>query len=103
MSLLATGTTTSGLQDRDVATFKAFQLFLMKLKKRSDKPGGNRLFEALLKGVDDLNLNVGEKDRFTGRKFSSATIELNPHWHFTAQVDALQQTRGLIVYVVRFR
>ena len=39
MALLGTGTTTSGLQDRDVATFKAFQIFLMKLKKRAAKPG----------------------------------------------------------------
>ena len=103
MSLLGTGTTTSGLEDRDVATFKAFQVFLMKLKKRASKPGGNKLFKNLLEGVDDLNLNVGEKDRFTGRKFSSATIEMHPRWHLTAQVDAQQQTRGLIVYVIRFR
>ncbi|MFK7909591.1 MAG: translocation/assembly module TamB domain-containing protein [Akkermansiaceae bacterium] len=103
MTLLATGTTTSGLEDRDVATFKAFQIFLMKLKKRTDNPNGNQLFRKLLDGVDDLNINVGEKDRFTGRKFSSATIELSKHWHFTAQVDAQQQTRGLIVYVLRFR
>lgn len=103
MTLLATGTTTSGLEDRDVATFKAFQVFLMKLKKRAEKPGGNRLFHRMLGSVEDLNLSVGEKDRFTGRKFSSATIELHPRWHLTAQVDAQQQTRGLVVYVIRFR
>ncbi len=103
MALLATGTTTSSLENRSVATFKAFQLFLVKLKQRSDKPGGNRLFKTLLTGVEDLNLKVGETDPFTGRKFASATVEIHPRWHLTAQVDDTQQTRGLIIYVLRFR
>ncbi|MBK1830549.1 translocation/assembly module TamB domain-containing protein [Verrucomicrobiaceae bacterium R5-34] len=103
MTLLATGTTTSGLENQSVATFKAFQVFLMKLQQRNEKPGGNKLFKTLLSGIEDLNLNVGETDPFTGRKFSSATIEMNRHWNFTAQVDDTQQTRGLIVYVIRFR
>ena len=103
MTLLATGTTTAGLENRSVATFKAFQIFLLKLQQRNDKPGGNKLFKTLLSGIDDLNLNVGETDQFTGRKFSSATVEVHPHWNFTAQVDDQQQTRGLIVYVIRFR
>ncbi|BDS08587.1 hypothetical protein NT6N_36270 [Oceaniferula spumae] len=103
MALLATGTTTSGLENQSVATFKAFQVFLLKLQQRNDKPGGNKLFKLLLSGIDDLNLNVGETDPFTGRKFSSATVELHRRWHFTAQVDDTQQTRGLVVYVIRFK
>lgn len=103
MALLATGTTTAGLENRSVATFKAFQVFLLKLQQRNDKPGGNKLFKALLSGIDELNLSVGETDPFTGRKFSSATVEVHPRWHLTAQVDDQQQTRGLIVYVIRFR
>jgi len=103
MTLLATGTTTSGLENQSVATFKAFQIFLLKLQQRNEKPGGNKLFKTLLSGMDDLNLNVGETDPFTGRKFSSATVELHRRWNFTAQVDDTQQTRGLIVYVIRFK
>lgn len=103
MALLATGTTTSGLENQSVATFKAFQIFLLKLQQRNEKPGGNKLFKTLLSGMDDLNLNVGETDPFTGRKFSSATIDFHRRWNFTAQVDDTQQTRGLIVYVIRFK
>ncbi len=103
MALIATGTTTAGLENRSVATFKAFQVFLMKLQQRNDKPSGNKLFKSLLSGIDDLNLNVGETDPFTGRKFTSATVDIHPHWNLTAQVDDTQQTRGLIVYVIRFR
>ncbi len=103
MTLLATGTTTSNLANPGVATYKAFQLFLVKLKQRNDKPGGNKLFKALLSEVEDLNINVGEVDPFTGRTFTSSTIEIHPSWHLTAQVDDTQETRGLIVYVLRFR
>ena len=103
MTLIATGTTTAGLENRSVATFKAFQIFLKKIQQRNDKPDGNQLFKKLLSGIDDLNLNVGETDPFTGRKFTSATVDIHPHWNLTAQVDDTQQTRGLIVYVIRFR
>lgn len=111
MALLASGSTTSELADPDVARFKAFQIFLMKLRQRIDKPGGNKLFHRLLGGIGDLNINVGEKNRLTGRRFSSATIKLNQRWHVTTQVDtqvdaqadAQQETRGLIVYVIQFR
>ena len=103
MTLVATGTTTAGLENRSVATFKAFQIFLKKLQQRNEKPDGNKLFKTLLSGIDDLNLNVGETDPFTGRKFTSATVDVHPHWNLTAQVDDTQQTRGLVVYVIRFR
>ena len=103
LSLIATGTTTSGLEDRSVATFKAFQIFLLKLQQRNNKPDGNKLFKALLSGVDDLNLNVGETDPFTGRRFTSAKVNIHRNWNLTAQVDDTQQTRGLVVYVFRFR
>ncbi|GAA5495541.1 hypothetical protein Rhal01_01719 [Rubritalea halochordaticola] len=103
MALIATGSTTSGLEDQEVAAFKALQIFLIKMRQKAEQPGGNQLFVALLKGVENLNLNVGEKDAFTGREYYSATIELTPQWHLTAQVDNEQQTRGLVIYVIRFR
>lgn len=103
MALIATGSTTSGLENQEVATFKAFQIFLLKMRQRAEAPGGNKLFAALLKGVENLNLNVGDKNTFTGKEYYSATIELTPSWHLTAQVDNEQQTRGLVIYVIRFR
>ena len=103
LTLIATGTTTAGLEDPSVATFKAFQVFLLKWQQRNNKPGGNKLFKAMIDSVDDLNLNVGESDPFTGRKFTSATLGIKKNWNFTAQVDDTQQTRGLVVYVIRFR
>ncbi|MFT5904848.1 MAG: hypothetical protein ACI9E1_000435 [Cryomorphaceae bacterium] len=105
MTLLATGATNSGLANRDVATFKTLQLILMELKQRNDRPGGNRLFGKVLSGIDDLDLKVGEKNQLTGEEYASASIKLHQRWYLTAQIDNREppQTRGLIIFALRFR
>ena len=105
LTLLATGTTSSGLADKDVATFKTLQLLLQELKQRNDRPGGNRLFGKVLSGIDDLDLKVGEVNELTGEKFASATVELHRRWFLSAQIDDGKppQTRGLIIFALRFR
>ncbi|MGJ8656277.1 MAG: translocation/assembly module TamB domain-containing protein [Akkermansiaceae bacterium] len=105
MTLLATGTTNSGLEDRDVATFKTLQILLQELKQRSDRPGGNKLFSKVLSGIEDLDLKVGEVNDLTGEKYASATIKLHRRWFLTAQLDDNQppQTRGLVIFALRFQ
>ena len=102
MTLLATGTTNAGLENRDVATFKALQILLLELKDKSDQPGGNKLFSALLSGMEDLDLRVGEVDDLTGEKYASATVKLHERWYLTTQFDSSGQTRGLVVFALRF-
>ncbi len=103
MSLLATGTTTSALANRDAVALKAFQLLLLKLQNQKSLPFGNSLFKLLLTGLSKLDLQVGQNDDFTGRKFTSASIDLSDHWHFTTQIDDKQYARGLLVYLIRFK
>lgn len=105
MTLLATGTTNSGLANRDVATFKTLQLLLLKLKQRHGNAEGNRLFKKLISGIQDLDLKIGETNELTGDKYASATAKLHDRWYLTAQIDNNQppQTRGLIVFALRFR
>ncbi len=104
MTLLATGTTNAGLENRDVATFKTLQILLLELKQRNDRPGGNRLFSKILSGIDDLDLKVGEVNELTGEKYASARIKLHDRWYLTAQLDNGQppQTRGLLTFALRF-
>lgn len=104
MTLLATGTTNAGLEDRDVATFKTLQILLQELKQRNDRPGGNRLFSTVLSGIEDLDLKVGEANELTGEKYASATVKLHRRWYLTAQIDNNQppQTRGLVIFALRF-
>lgn len=105
MTLLATGATNAGLANRDVATFKTLQILLQELKQRSDRPDGNRLFSKILSGIEDLDLKVGEMNQLTGEKYASATVKLHQRWYLTAQIDNDQppQTRGLVIFALRFR
>ena len=103
MSLLATGATTDSLENRDAVALKALQIFLLKLQQRQDIPGGNKLFGALTTVIDQLDLQVGQDDEFTGRKFTSASLDLNEHWHLTTQIDEDTRARGLVVYLIRFK
>lgn len=103
MSLLATGSTTSGLENNDAVALKALQVFLIKMEERKTVPGGNKLFGALLSAMKKLNLEAGKEDRFTGSTYTSASVDITPNWLFTTQVDAELETRGLLVYLVRFR
>jgi len=105
MTLLATGTTNAGLENRDVATFKTLQILLLELKQRNDRPGGNKLFSRILSGIDDLDLKVGEVNELTGEKYASARVKLHDRWYLTAQIDNGQppQTRGLLTFALRFR
>ena len=103
LTLLATGSTAADLEDPDLAKSKAFQLFIDDLRRRANKPGGNRLFRSVLNELDDVNLKVGENDPFSGRKFNSATLQIEDRWYLSAAVDAQGNTRGLVIFSMRFK
>ena len=50
-----------------------------------------------------MELNFGENDPFSGRKFNSATLRVAPNWFLSAAVDANGNTRGIVIFSVRFR
>lgn len=104
MTLLATGVTAQGLSNnKEAATLRALQLFLAKIKQESGQSRSTKILELLLSSIDDFEFNINEPDGFTGRKFSSAKIKLNKRIYITAQVDEKKQTRGLVVFVLKFR
>jgi hypothetical protein len=104
MTLLATGITATGLSDnKEAATFRALQLFLAKIKQESGETRGTKFLAHILSSIDEFEFNINETDGFTGRKFSSARIKLNKRIYITAQVDDKKQTRGLVVFVLKFR
>ena len=53
--------------------------------------------------IVQLDLQVGQEDKFTGRKFTSASVKLRDCWGITTQVDEEQRARGLLVYMIRFK
>jgi autotransporter translocation and assembly factor TamB len=102
MLLIATGSPSAALEDREVASQKALQYLLEGLRRRY----GNKdksVLQRLLKNSDQIELSLGDANQFTGRKFSSATLKIDDQWDFTTQIDEQGQTRALVVFSIRFR
>ena len=102
MLLLATGSASSELQDRDIASQKALQYLLEGLRRRN-KGRDKTLLQRTLKNSEKIQLNLGGTQQYTGRQFTSATLEIDEHWDFTTQIDNQGQARALLIFSVRLR
>jgi hypothetical protein len=101
MTLLATGTTSSGLEDGQAATMKAAQLFIEEWR-RGRLPFGEQLAKAL-QLLNNVDVRVGEDDPLTGRRLNSATIEVTDRIVLSGSVDREGNTRVLGAFVIRFK
>jgi len=102
MLLLATGSASSQLEDRQVASQKALQYLLEGLRRRN-REKDKSVFQRLLKNSDQIELSLGDTNQFSGRTFSSATLKITDQWNFTTQIDEFGQTRALVVFSIRIR
>ncbi len=104
ITLLATGTTTSGLEDPDAAKGKAFQLLIEQIRRA---PPGSPLhpLAKFAEPLKDVELQVAGADPFTGKRRNSVTIPVpeSKRWFVTASVDAESNTRGLVLYILKFQ
>ncbi|MFC5050113.1 translocation/assembly module TamB domain-containing protein [Rubritalea spongiae] len=104
LTLLATGVTASGLSNNTgAATLRAAQLFLIKLKQESGSARETAVIEKLIGLLQEFEFNIDQTDGFTGRQYSSARVKLTDRFYLSAQIDDKNQTRGLLLYVLRFR
>lgn len=101
MTLLATGTTSEGLEDGQAATMKAAQLFIEEWR-RGRLPFGEQLSKALVL-LNNVDVRVGEDDPLTGRRLNSATIEVTDRIFLSGSVDRESNTRVLGAFVLRFK
>lgn len=102
LTLLATGTTTSGLEDQQVASVKAFQLLLSELRRKFAADGNEGPVAQALSALDTVDLRVGDSDPFSGRRFNSATLQLSSKFYVSASVDGEGNSRGIVIYALRF-
>ncbi|MCW1923804.1 translocation/assembly module TamB [Luteolibacter arcticus] len=101
MTLLATGTTSDGLEDGQAATMKAAQLILEEWRK-----GRLPYAEQVAKVLEVLNrvdVRIGEDDPLTGKRLNSATIEVTEKIFVSGSVDKQSNTRVLGAFVLRFK
>ena len=101
MTLLATGTTSDGLEDGQAATMKAAQLFIEEWR-RGRLPFGEQLSKALAL-LNNVDVRVGEDDPLTGKRLNSATIEVTDRIFVSGSVDKESNTRVLGAFVLRFK
>ncbi len=101
MTLLATGTTTEGLEDSQAASNRAMQLLIEELRR------GRFLFGKQLRPVlgllDNVDFSLAESNPYDSRSYSSATIKLSDKWYLSAGLGAEGDQRVLGVWRINFR
>lgn len=102
MLLLATGSATSELEDESVASQKALQYLLEGLRRRNQGKD-KTVLQRILKNSNQIDLSLGDRNQFSGRQFSSATVNLTDQWDFSTQIDDAGETRALVIFSLRFR
>ncbi len=101
MTLLATGTTTTGLEDPQAASSRAMQLLAEELR-RGRFAVGKRL-RPLLGLLDRVDFSVAEADPYTSESFSTATLAVTDNWFVSAGMGAEGDSRVLGIWRISFR
>jgi autotransporter translocation and assembly factor TamB len=101
MTLIATGTTTSGFTDPEAATARAAQLLIEEI--RNGRVKVLRGLGPLLKVIEKVEFQVGEKDPYTSTKYNSATINIDDNWLVRAGISEEGNSRATLIYLFRFR
>ena len=101
MTLLATGTTSAGLEDSQAASSRAMQLLIEEMRR------GRFLFGKQLRPVlsllDNVDFSLAETDPYDSDSYSSATLKLSDKWFITAGLGSEGDQRIMAIWRLRFR
>ncbi|MEP2775813.1 MAG: translocation/assembly module TamB domain-containing protein [Luteolibacter sp.] len=101
MTLLATGTTSAGLEDSQAATSRAMQLLIEELRR------GRFLFGKQLRPVlgllDNVDFSLAENDPYDSESYNSARVKLSNKWFISAGLGEEGEQRVMAIYRLRFR
>lgn len=100
MTLLATGTTTSGLENPSAASARALQLFAEELRRGRFAVG--RQLRPLLGLLDRVDFTLAEADPYTDESFSTATLSLTDRWYLSAGMSDDGDTRVMGIWRLTF-
>ena len=101
MTLLATGTTTRGLEDPSAASARALQLFAEEVR-RGRVPLSNQL-RPLLGLLDNVDFTLAEADPYSSDRYSTATLRLHDRWYLSAGMGDEGNTRMFAIWRLQFR
>jgi autotransporter translocation and assembly factor TamB len=100
MTLLATGTTTAGLENPQAASSRAMQLLAEELR-RGRFIGGKQL-RPILGLLDRVDFSLAEADPYSSESFSTATLSLTDRWFVSAGMGAEGDSRMMVVWRITF-
>jgi len=101
MTLLATGTTTSGLEDPSAASSLAMQLLAREFLHGRVR-FGNQL-KPLVKLMERVNFSLSDTDPYSSETYSTATVSLTDKWFVSTGFGATGETRVLAIWRLSFR
>ncbi len=101
LTLLATGATSTDLERQGAASNKAIQLLLEEARRGRLRYG--KFLKPVLEVLKDVDVRIGEVDAYTGRDYTSATLRLGDRWLTSFSIDDDNRSRGLLIFVLRFR
>ena len=101
MTLLATGTTTSGLEDPQAASSRALQLLVEELRRGRFRFG--KRLRPVLGLLDRVDFSLAEADPYSSESFSTATLSITDRWFLSAGVGASGESRALAIWRLSFR
>lgn len=101
MTLLATGTTSAGLEDTQAASSRALQLLFEEMR-RGRLPFARQL-RPVMKVLDRVDFNLAESDPYDSDSFTTATIALTDRWYISAGMGESGDTRFLGIWRLTFR
>lgn len=101
MTLLATGTTTSGLENPQGASSRAMQLLAEELRR--GRFGVGKQLRPLLGLLDRVDFSLAEADPYTSESYSTATLMLTERWYLSAGMGAEGDSRVLGIWRLSFK
>jgi hypothetical protein len=101
MTLLATGTTSTQLENTQAASSRAIQLFAEEVRRGRVRYA--RQLRPLLGLLDNVDFSLNETDPYSSSTLSTATIHFSEHWLVSAGMGAEGNTRVLAIWRISFR
>jgi autotransporter translocation and assembly factor TamB len=100
MTLLATGTTTSGLENPQAAASRALQLFAEELRRGRFAVG--RQLRPLLGLLDRVDFTLAESDPYSNDSYSTAMLSVTDRWYLSAGIGEEGDSRFLAIWRLTF-
>lgn len=101
MTLLATGATSAGLENSQLAASRATQLLLEELRR------GRFLFGKQLRPLfallDDVDFSIADPDPYSSATFNTATLKLSNRWSVSAGVNEEGDQRMMATWRLSFK